>query len=68
MIHVSEVETSFNCPICTCPHTEDDWYDKYSKSDSCVIYKNCKGCKRKLGITTDFDGVVVWDKRDENNA
>ncbi len=63
---ITLVETSFNCPICECPHTENDWYDSYNKAKTIVIYKKCKGCRKKLGITIDMTGdVVVWNKATE---
>lgn len=65
---VSMVDVDFQCPKCSCPHGEDDWYERYAKSKTGFIYKQCKGCKTKLGITTDIRGDVrVWLKEDEKN-
>jgi hypothetical protein len=56
----------FKCPVCECPHTEDDYYKTIQKSKHGLIYKQCKGCKTKLGITYDMRGdVVVWEKSTE---
>ena len=63
---ISMVDVDFNCPKCECPHSEEDWYDTLYKSKNFLIYKQCKGCKTKLGITTDMRGdVQVWLKEDE---
>lgn len=58
--------SDFNCPKCECPHTEDDYYNRLYKNKNSLIYKKCKGCKTKLGITIDIIGDVrVWLKEDE---
>lgn len=63
---LSLVDIAFKCPKCECPHSEDDYYDRICKSKHGLIYKQCKGCKSKLGITTDIRGdVVVWLKENE---
>lgn len=63
---VTFVKVDFKCPKCECTHKEEDWYPKYAKSENGLIYKSCKGCKTKLGITTDIKGdVQVWLKEDE---
>jgi hypothetical protein len=63
---ITLAETDFACPKCECPHTEDDYYDRLYKSPQCLIYKACKGCKTKLGITYAMNGdTVVWLKEDE---
>jgi len=60
-------DADFKCPKCECPHTEADYYDILYKSEKGLIYKNCKGCKTKIGITTDMRGdVQVWLKEDES--
>ena len=59
-------DVDFKCPKCECPHSEEDYYDRLYKSKHGLIYKQCKGCKTKLGITTDLRGDVrVWLKEDE---
>lgn len=63
-MRVSQIKTAFKCPKCECPHVENDYYNALSKSKG-LIYKACKGCKTKLGITTDIKGVVVWLKENE---
>ena len=61
------VETDFKCPKCECPHTEKDYYDRLSKSKKGLIYKQCKDCKTKLGITTDMKGDIrVWLKEEKS--
>lgn len=63
---LSICNTDFKCPKCKCLHKEADWYPKYYKSKNGLIYKSCKGCKTKLGITTDIRGDVrVWLKEEE---
>lgn len=63
---ITFVESDFNCPKCECPHTEDDYYQKLYNSKHGLIYKNCKGCKTKLGIISNIKGdVVVWLKEEE---
>ena len=63
---ITFVDVDFKCPKCECPHTEDDYYDKLYNSKHGLIYKKCKGCKTKLGITTNIKSdVVVWLKDEE---
>ena len=63
---ITLVETDFNCPKCTCIHEEEDYYDRLYRSKHGFIYKSCKGCKAKLGISSNIRGdVVVWLKEDE---
>lgn len=63
---ITLVDVDFKCPKCECPHVEEDYYDRLYKSKHGLIYKNCKGCKTKLGITTDILGdVKVWLKSEE---
>jgi hypothetical protein len=64
---ISIVDVDFKCPKCECPHTNEDYYERLNKSKNGFIYKKCKGCKTKLGITTDIRGDVrVWLKEDED--
>lgn len=64
--HIDLCETYFNCPKCTCPHTEADWCQKLDASRNGYIYISCKGCKTRLGITVDMMGdLQVWLKEDE---
>lgn len=61
------VEVDFSCPNCEYLHSEKDYYNRLYNSKHGVIYKRCKGCKTKLGITTDIRGDVrVWLKENEN--
>ena len=65
---ISIVDVDFKCPKCECPHEEKDYYPQLYKSKSGLIYKNCKGCKTKLGITSNMMGdVVVWLKEEEKD-
>jgi hypothetical protein len=64
--YLSMVEVDFKCPKCECPHGESDYYKQLRNSPKSLIYKSCKGCKTKLGITLDMKGdVVVWLKENE---
>ena len=66
---VTFFETDFKCPKCDCPHSENDWLPRYENSKKGLIYRSCKGCKTKLGITTDIKGDVrVWLKEDETKT
>jgi hypothetical protein len=59
-------KTDFKCPKCECLHTEDDYYKQLDKSKHGLIYKKCKGCGTKLGITSDFKGDIhAWLKEEE---
>jgi len=59
-------QTDFNCPKCGKLHTEDDYYKQLDKSKHGLIYKKCKGCGVKLGITSDIKGDIrVWLKEEE---
>jgi len=63
---VTFVEVDFNCPKCNYGYTEKDYSEGLYNSKRGLIYKSCKGCKTKLGITTDMLGDVhVWLKEDE---
>ena len=63
---LSIIDVDFKCPKCECPHSETDYFDMLRKSKQGLIYKQCKGCKTKLGITTNMQGEVkVWLKKDE---
>lgn len=63
---ISIVDVDFKCPKCKCQHFEEDYYNRLHKSKNGLIYKSCKGCKTKLGITTDMRGDVhVWLKEYE---
>ena len=56
----------FNCPKCNYLYLEKDYYNALAKSKSFLIYKTCKNCKNKIGITTSITGdVVVWLKKNE---
>jgi len=63
---ISIVDIDFKCPKCEYPHSEEDYYSSLSKSKRGLIYRQCKGCKTKLGITIDMRGdVQVWLKSEE---
>lgn len=56
-------KTDFNCPVCGKYYTEEDYYRQLDKSRDGLIYKKCKGCGQRIGITTDMRGDVrVWVK------
>jgi len=61
------VETDFKCPKCEYNYTEKDYYNQLTNSKCGFIYKRCRGCGIRLGITTDYKGDIrVWLKDDEN--
>jgi len=63
---ITLVDVDFECPKCQCPHSEKDWFERFSKSKTGLIYISCTGCKAKLGVTTDIRGDVrVWLKETE---
>ena len=63
---ITLVKVDFDCPKCKTRHFEQDYYDKMHKSKNGLIYRSCKNCKDKLGITTNMMGdVVVWLKSEE---
>ena len=63
---LSIVDVDFKCPKCQCPHSNEDYYERLNKSKKGFIYKKCKGCKTKLGITADITGDdCVWLKENE---
>ena len=60
--------TDIKCPKCGEQHTYDDYGKQLEKSEKGLIYKFCKGCKIKMGITTNMEGdAVVWLKNDEKS-
>jgi len=62
-------ETDFNCPKCGYLYHEKDYYSQLYNSKRGLIYKQCKGCKTKLGITSDIKGDIhVWIKDEENDS
>jgi len=66
---LSICDTDFKCPKCECPHSESDYLDRLLNSKKSLIYKKCKGCKTKLGITSDMRGdVQVWLKEEESKS
>lgn len=66
---ITLADVDFKCPKCECPHSEDDWWSKYEKAKDHFFYMKCKGCKTKIGVTTDIKGdVVVWLKEEETNS
>lgn len=59
-------ETDFRCPKCGYLHKEADYYYRLEKSKYGLIYKQCKGCKTRLGITPGYNGdIYVWEKSTE---
>jgi uncharacterized C2H2 Zn-finger protein len=57
-------KTDFNCPVCGKQYTESDYTRQLDKSRHGLIYKRCKGCGKRIGITTDMHGDVrVWEKK-----
>ena len=64
--HLSMCYTQFECPHCEYKY-DVEWYEKQlQKSKNQLIYKACKICKKKIGITYDMMGdVTVWLKEKE---
>lgn len=63
---VSLVETDFQCPECKEKYGEDFYYKALQKSKYGIIYRTCKRCGIKMGISSDMRGdVIVWDKTTE---
>lgn len=59
---LSELDGDFDCPICTCPNTYEDYGRKFEKSKDPVARIKCKGCKRTLFATFNLHGdIVVWE-------
>lgn len=68
IIHISIAKTDFNCPVCNKQYEEKDYYRQLYNSKKHFIYKTCKGCNNKLGISSNIIGnVVVWEKSKEKN-
>lgn len=63
---ISLVDVDFKCPACGKEHTEKDYFKRMQASKNGLIYMKCRGCKEKLGISSDMRGdVVVWLKKEE---
>jgi hypothetical protein len=63
------VETDFNCPNCQQEYSEDFYYKALFKNEKGLIYKKCRKCGSKMGITTDIRGdVKVWLKQNEHES
>ena len=59
-------EVDFKCPRCNYHYTEENYSKQLNNSKHLLIYKTCKECKSKMGITIDFKGDVrVWLKENE---
>jgi len=64
--HLSMAYDKFECPKCKCEHSGEDYDAKLQKSKKSFIYIKCKGCKTKIGVTTDMMGdVQIWLKDEE---
>jgi Pyruvate/2-oxoacid:ferredoxin oxidoreductase delta subunit len=63
---VSLSDVDFKCPNCQEKYGPDFYEKQLQESTKGLIYKKCKGCKEKIGITTDIRGDVrVWMKKEE---
>lgn len=63
---LSMSEVDFECPSCKHKHVENDYIKKLEKSEDYLTYINCKGCKKKIGVTVNYmSDVVVWLKSEE---
>lgn len=64
---ISMAESDFQCPKCGHGYNEEDYYNRLVKSKRYYIYKTCKTCSTKMGISVDYRGdVQVWLKEDES--
>lgn len=62
-------ETDFKCPSCGVGYKESEYYNQLNRVKRGFIYKKCKKCATKIGISTDFKGdVQVWLQSDENKS
>jgi hypothetical protein len=57
IIHISE--SVANCPHCTRHVCIDEVDEKLYKSKNGYIRHKCKGCKRFIGITSNYMGDIV---------
>jgi hypothetical protein len=65
---ISLVNVDFKCPSCQEAYTEDWYYKALYNSKHGVIYKTCRRCGERLGISSDIRGdTVVWLKTNEPN-
>lgn len=56
ILHVNE--SAFVCPVCTCPQDAND-HTAYRKAQSPCVKVKCKGCNRKMNLTTDLSGRLI---------
>lgn len=58
--------TDFKCPNCDHQYSAGFYLDQLEKNNEGQIYKVCRYCRKKIGITTDYMGnVAVWMKADD---
>lgn len=63
---ITLAKTEIDCPNCKKVYNEDFYYNQLQKSDKGFIYKYCKGCNEKIGISLNIMGdSVCWLKKDE---
>ena len=68
IVNFSVVDVDFKCPKCNFQYYEKDYYKQLHNSRKFLIYKKCKGCDNKIGITTDYTGnVKIWIKENEKD-
>lgn len=66
--HLDMCDVDFNCPWCEYAYTAEWYEEQLNKSKHGLIYKACKICKKKIGITFCplMGDVVVWLKEKES--
>lgn len=65
---ITLAKTDIQCPECKTIYFEDFFYKQMMKSSSGLIYKKCKQCNEKIGITTNMMGdSVCWLKKNERH-
>lgn len=60
---LSMAYVDFVCPICECPHDEDQFNKAVrTRTKNNTEYLKCRGCKRRLDFTIDLNGdIQVWE-------
>jgi len=63
---ITLTKTDCECPECKTIYDEDFYYNQLCKSKKGFIYKTCKKCKSKIGLSFNMMGdTVSWLKKDE---
>lgn len=63
---ISIVDTDFRCPACQERYDQEWYYKALYNSKWGFIYKTCRRCGERLGISSNIRGdTVVWLKSTE---